>query len=69
MDRKNTMSFSLMPLFHWGKQPYPFFGIEIQILDLSVLEKRREADSIVCQMSLLTNDNDIVVTSFRIELH
>jgi hypothetical protein len=39
---------------------YPFFGIQIQILNLSVLEEAREANPVVCHVSLLSKHRDIV---------
>lgn len=39
---------------------YPFCRIEIQILNLAVIKKAGEADSVVCQVRLLANDDNVV---------
>lgn len=60
---------SPIPCLNRGVEAHPFFRVEVQILDFSVLEERCEANAVVCQMTLFANDYDVVFPSLRIELH
>jgi hypothetical protein len=47
---------------------YPFFWIQVKILHLAVLEEARQSDAIVSYVRLLTNHDNVVFSSLRIEL-
>lgn len=45
----------------------PCLRLHVQFLYISVFEKAGEANSVVCKMRLLSNDNNIVLSSLCIE--
>ena len=51
------------PILKVGSATYPFFGVQIKILGLPMLEKAGQADSIVCEMRLLSNDDYVIFPS------
>lgn len=40
----------------------PRQGVQVELLDLAVLEKGGQADSVVCKMVFLADDSDVVLT-------
>lgn len=47
---------------------YPFFGGQVEILDLAVFEKGGKADAVVGNVRLLSNHHNVVQPPLRVEL-
>jgi hypothetical protein len=48
---------------------HPFLGIQIQVLNLSMLEEARQTNPVVRQMLFFANDYNIVLSPLDVILH
>lgn len=48
---------------------HPFFWVEVKVFDLSMLEKTRQPDAVICKVRFFANDHDVVLSPFDIVLH
>lgn len=46
---------------------YPFFGGQVEILDLAVFEKGGKADAVVGNVRLLSNHHNVVQPPLRVK--
>lgn len=63
------MRVSLRPPQRFFFRAYPFFRVEIQVLNLPVLEETSQTNAIIRKMRLLANNNNVVFSPLDIVLH